>query len=195
MTQYREPSDANERSAENWLQDHGDYLFCYALRRVNRRETAEDLVQETLVAAIRAYDSFQGQSSERTWLVSILRNKIIDHIRKKCSEEKLQERLDQEMSTQFFTSRGHWTQKVRAWPTSPQESLQKQEFWKTLENCCMKLPNSIGVVFRLRELEDLSTKEICKLLSITSTNLSVRLHRARLMIRECLEKNWFQKDK
>ena len=189
--------DPRLTEAQSWLEEHGDALFRFARRRVDSQETAEDLVQDTLVAAMKAHNTFQGKSSVRTWLTSILQKKIIDHIRRKAVERKGKEiKKQEEFDTKsFFANNGHWRQTIRAWPHPPSQTMENEEFWRVLDECSQKLTGPVAYAFRLRDLEQLSTEESCKILGISPTNLSVRLHRARLLLRECLEKNWFRQEK
>ncbi len=186
------PHEKSDVDAAQWLNDHGDVLFRYALRRVTNRDVAEDLVQDTFVAAIRGKERFEGRANIQTWLVGILRRKIIDYIRRQSVERKakgIREEAEGEV-TSFFSSKGHWRRTVKSWPIDPQKSLEDREMLRILDECCQKLPQTMSQAFQLREIDQLSTEEVCKLLDITTSNLGVRLHRARLLLRECLEKNW-----
>lgn len=187
---------STEFDAETWLEEHGDALFRFALHRVGSKEAAEDLVQDTLIAALRGIKNFEGRSAVRTWLTSILQKKIIDYIRRQGVERKAKVLKEEEKiaETPSFFHRGHWRQTVRKWSLDPQQSLENKEFWRTLHDCSMKMKGTIADAFRLREIEQLSTEEICNILDVTPSNLSVRLHRARLLLRDCLEKNWFLKE-
>ena len=158
---------------ECWVDDHGDCLYRYALLRVRRPEVAEDLVQETLCAAVRTYGKFQGKSSERSWLCSILKHKICDYFRKLGRETSFTdlEFLNDEMSQKF---------------------IDRAEVWETFRDCLSKLPARVGDVFMLREMEEMETAQICQALRISQNNLWVMLHRARMALRECLELNWFE---
>ncbi|MCA9212672.1 MAG: sigma-70 family RNA polymerase sigma factor [Planctomycetales bacterium] len=176
-----------------WLEEHGDVLFRYAMQRLRNRDVAEDVVQDTFVAAIRAKDSFQGRASVQTWLVGILRRKIVDYIRRQSVERKakgIREEAETEAAS-FFTSKGHWRKSVKSWPTNPQQSLENREMLQILRECCSKLSPPLSQAFQLREVDQLSTEEVCNHLDISPSNLGVRLHRARLLLRECLERNWF----
>jgi RNA polymerase sigma-70 factor (ECF subfamily) len=177
---------------ETWLDEHGDYLFGYAFARLQDRALAEDMVQETLLAAIRGKDRFEGRSSERTWLVGILKHKIIDHIRSNTREIPVTELLGPDASIEaLFDERGEWRDGPVPWRDDPQSALDQKEFWTTLVRCLAELPGRLGRVFALREIEGLGTNEIRNLLDLTSTNLGVLLHRARMRLRRCLEINWF----
>ena len=181
----------SKKDVTQWLAEHGDVLFGYALQRVGSQEIAEDLVQDTFVAAIRSLDDFQGRSAVQTWLVGILRHKIIDHLRRITRQKgRDAEVVDQHSEPSLF-ERGTWSRGLREWPSDPARSLENREFWSVLAQCQGKLPSKLAIAFRLREIEELPMSEICEMLEISASNLSVRLHRARLLLRECLDRNWF----
>lgn len=178
-----------------WVDQHGDYLFRYSLMRVRNRESAENLVQETFLAAFESRDSFSGRSSEKTWLTGILKHKITDQFRKSFREKSITElQVDDEQTIdQFYDAVGHPKQYPKSWMPDPQALLHSKEFWEALHSCLGRLPERTACAFIMRELDDRSTEEICRELEITSTNLWVMLHRARLQLRELLEINWFEK--
>jgi RNA polymerase sigma-70 factor (ECF subfamily) len=188
---------ANRVDPEQWLERHGDVLFRYALRRVRTPELAEDLVQETLLAALRGAASFEGRAAEQTWLIGILRRKIVDHFRKAAQTGKVASDApldDPQQSVQdVFDHRGHWAEKPLSWQGSPTALAENQEFWSAFDGCLGRLPRPLADAFTLREVESMKSQEICKILRITSSNLWTQLHRARLLLRRCLETNWFQR--
>jgi RNA polymerase sigma-70 factor, ECF subfamily len=183
---------------ERWVDEHGDPLFRYALVRVRRREVAEDLVQETLLSAMRSREKFAGQSSERSWLFGILKHKISDYFRELGRETSFTdlESLADEFSEKFVPE-GYWVhvKGPKEWKPEADEVLHRAEFWQTMRNCLDKLPERIANVFTLREMDEVESKEICSMLSISEGNLWVMLHRARMALRECLEINWFNREK
>jgi RNA polymerase sigma-70 factor (ECF subfamily) len=188
--------DLNQAAAA-WVDEHGDCLYRYALARVRKPEVAEDLVQETFLAAVRGYEKFGGRSSVRSWLCGILKHKIIDHYRKAAREISF---TDLEFFTdecsEKFVSVGFWEHEKgpHEWQPDASEVMQRGEFWKTMRECLGKLPERVASVFSLREMEGVPSKEICAVLSISESNLWVMLHRARMALRECLEMNWFNPD-
>jgi RNA polymerase sigma-70 factor (ECF subfamily) len=185
-------ADRSAAAASQWLGEHGDALYRYARARVAGREVAEDLVQETFLAAVEARSDYRGEASMRTWLVSILRRKIVDHYRR-GTRTSAPEPLTTDSGgspTNLFTAGGRWRETPAAWP-APEGQLEKQEFWVVLERCLEKMPDSLSRAFRLRELMGLELAEVCESQRLTAANVRVRLHRARLMLRECLERNWF----
>jgi len=190
--------DRTQTDPDRWVDEHGDCLFRYALVRVRRREVAEDLVQETLLAAIRSREKFAGQSSERSWLTGILKHKISDYFRKLGRETSFTdlESLADEFSEKFVPE-GYWVhvKGPKEWKPESDEVVHRAEFWQTMRHCLDKLPERIANVFMLREMDEDESKEICSMLSISESNLWVMLHRARMALRECLEINWFNREK
>ena len=185
-------------SADTWVDQHGDYLFRYAMMRLRDRDLAENLVQETFLAALKGRKSFGGRSSERTWMVGILKHKIIDHYRKDFRERPvtdLQTLQAQEEQTvdEFYDAMENPRKYPKDWMPDQQATLHSKEFWVILHACMEKLPKTTAAAFAMRELDDMDTPGICKELGISSTNLWVMLHRARLQLRECLERTWFEK--
>lgn len=154
---------------------------------------AEDLVQDTLLAALRAQAGFAAQASERTWLVAILKNKIIDHYRRAGRESPLPEHLepDEAVDTLFRDEPdGHWVEPPSNWPR-PDTALEQAEFWRVFQECLDALPDRQSRVFVLCEIDGLTTAELCKLFGASTSNMWVLLHRARLRLRGCPETRWF----
>ncbi|MEM9346687.1 MAG: sigma-70 family RNA polymerase sigma factor [Planctomycetota bacterium] len=178
----------------DWLNRHGDALYAYALSRVSRADLAEDLVQDALLSALRNADTFQERSQERTWLIGILRHKVIDYFRAHRRQTQLEEsELEKQRGTLgLFNRRGRWAEQPCKWKDDPASVYEQKEFWETYDACRKRLPRTIGEAYIIRELEGFSVEQACKFLDITATNLSVRLHRARLAMRECLEQHWFE---
>lgn len=178
---------------DQWLDEYGDKLYRYALMRVRDAAIAEDLVQETFLAALKARSNFKQQSSEQTWLIGILKHKIIDYIRKDSRESLLDSdsALDRELTESYFDQHGHWKMMLSAWP-EPDKSLEQHQFWLILQECIDQLPKKMASAFVMREIDGLSNSEICKILNISTTNnLWVTLSRTRVRMRQCLETRWF----
>ena len=178
-----------------WLDQHGDALFRYALLHLGDRTAAEDAVQDTLLAALTARERFTGRSSERTWLIGILKHKIVDRVRE-AARERPPADLDStaELVTACFDQGGKWKTGPRRWDSGSDEPFQQREFWDIFRLCASRLPPALSGAFLLRESAELATEEICKLLSVTATNLWTMLHRARTQLRACLEANWFGRE-
>ena len=175
------------------LQQYRTYLLRYALLQLRNQDLAEDVVQETLLAAIEGRARFSGKSSHRTWLTGILKHKIIDVMRRKSREQPLtagDDGSESDAIDAMFGDDGHWRQFPVNWG-DPEKSLQDKRFWAVFEMCLQSLPARTARVFMMREVMELSTAEICQELAITPTNLWVMLHRARLSLRECLQAKWF----
>jgi RNA polymerase sigma-70 factor (ECF subfamily) len=179
----------SDASPEEWVRLHGDALFRYALAKVHRAEVAEDLVQETFLAAWRGRERYTGGASVRTWLTAILKRKTIDWLRRAIAERKQAKRLEPDdwLNTQF-THSGKWRTKPAEWLTDHSE---REEFWSVLHGCVGKLPPRLRDVFSLWHLEESDGPAICRTIGITSTNLAVMLFRARQRMWRCLSKNWY----
>ena len=180
---------------ERWLQEYGDALFRYALRRLHNNAHAEDVLQETLLAAFQARASYSGRASEKTWLTGILKHKIIDLIRKQVRESTvedihaLSDATAESGMDDLFDARGHWIHPPQDWG-SPDKALQNHQFIEIFEHCMGHLKPAHAQIFSLKELVGQSIDEICKELDITATNCSVMLYRARMGLRRCLELRW-----
>ncbi len=180
--------DNSIHDPETWMDLYGDILYRFALLRVKDSSAAEDIVQETFLAALGAYKNFEGHSTLRTWLIAILKNKSVDHIRKKVKEqgsdkmEYLANVVDEN-----FDRQGEWPLRCCKWYDTPMKLYAHKELMDTLCKCLSKLPSRLSEVFIMREIDGHNTKEICEALNITSTNCWVMLHRARRRLRACIE--------
>jgi RNA polymerase sigma-70 factor (TIGR02943 family) len=176
---------------EYWVERYGDMLFRFALQRVDDIAVAEDLVQESLLAALKAKDRFQGQSTEKTWLFAILKHKLIDFFRsKKKAAADIEVDAIAQTSEHYFNEDGTWRIQPTHWGSNPHDAYEKKEFQDMLYRCLSKLPQRLADSFIYREIEGLDTKEICKKLNITATNCGVMLYRARMALRGCIDKNY-----
>jgi RNA polymerase sigma-70 factor (ECF subfamily) len=168
------------------------YLLRYALLQLRDRDSAEDVVQETLLAALEGRARFEGKSTPKTWLTGILKHKIIDALRRKAREQPLavgDDAADADVADTLFSNDGHWRQFPSDWG-SPERALEDKRFREVFELCAQVMPARAARVFMMREVLEMTTEEICKELAITPTNLWVILHRARLSLRECIEIKW-----
>jgi RNA polymerase sigma-70 factor (ECF subfamily) len=186
---------ADSRFAE--IEGHRPYLVRYALSQLRDRALAEEAVQETLLAALEGVGRFDGRSTLRTWLTSILRFKVIDIQRRQVAERARvdidEERLGEEHEAwldDMFDETGHWKSPPQAW-NDPEAALEQRRFWEVFEKCLAGLPETAGRVFFKREVLGEDTPAICSSEGITSSNCWVILHRARVALRNCLERNWF----
>jgi len=175
------------------LERHRPHLMRFALLQLRDRSAAEDAVQEALLAAIQGAERFAGQSSVRTWLIGILKHKIVDSIRK-TARERATDLSSGDSGTEdvdvLFESDGHFIEPPGEW-ASPERALEERRFFEALERCLQTLPKNTASAFMMRELLGLETEEICKELRITPSNCWVMLYRARMNLRACLERTWF----
>ena len=194
VTEKQQRLDPNQ-----WLDSHGDYLYRYALMRVRDAAVAEDLLQETLLAAVTGHQSHAGRSSERTWLVGILKHKVIDHFRRVARTAQFQLSLEGDGEIDCFEEsgpwRGHWREEraPNSWAVDARQCLESREFWEVLEHCLSQLPRQMSIAFTLREIDGLTSTEICDILNVSPNNLWVLLHRSRTKLRQLLEANWFSR--
>jgi RNA polymerase sigma-70 factor (ECF subfamily) len=175
-------------SPEEWVEAYGDDLLAYALLRVGDRDTARDLVQETFLSALKGRHGFAGRSAVKTWLIGILKNKVVDHFRRTSREAPA---ATSQVGEEFFDESGRWKDPPGPWRPDPSEALGRRQFWEVLHRCLAELPRRHASAFSLRELEGLPTDQLCKVLGVTTTHLWVLRHRARLALRRCLERNGF----
>lgn len=182
----------NDLNIQTWLEKHGDYLFSYALLRIKDTHVAEDLVQETLLAAITAKDTFSNQSTIRTWLIGILKHKLVDQFRRQGREVGIGDLIDQDEGDNldnFFRANGRWIEKPDAFP-NPESAFQQKEFWKVFQQCLTGLKPKQVEVFLAKEIHGMSNEDICKSHSLNLTNVWVLMHRARLSLNKCLTIHW-----
>lgn len=181
-----------------WVDRYGDYLYNYAIVRVNDSEKAGDLVQDTFLAGLKARDNFQGRSSERTWLISILKRKIIDTYRRNSSsrESSMSQYQEDISDGDFYRGddpfKGHWLEGKgpNSHSLMPEGELEQDELRQIIEKCISLLPPKLASVFIMKLIDETESDEVCKELEITPSNLWVILHRARLKMRECVESKW-----
>jgi RNA polymerase sigma-70 factor (ECF subfamily) len=180
------------------LPAHRDALYRFAVLQVRDPAVAEDLVQTTLLAAVQSFGGYRGDASLRTWLIGILKRKIVDHLREKSRDAVPVADIvaaagatsDDEYLDHLFRADGHWTTPPGTWG-DPHKTLEQDGFWAAFETCVQAVPGVAGRVFLLRELAGLEPEEICKDLALSKSNYWVLMHRARLRLRDCLDKHWF----
>jgi RNA polymerase sigma-70 factor (TIGR02943 family) len=183
-------------SFEEQLVEHRIYLMRFARLQLRNDAWAEDAVSETMLAALSKPQAFSNRSQLKTWLVGILKHKVIDMIRLNSREMAIPDSEtgndSDELDKLVFQADGHFVDTPNDWG-DPHKTLQQTQFFHILDICMEKLPPALGRVFLMREWLELSADEVCKELSVTPTNLYVQLHRARLRLQECLNINWFGK--
>jgi RNA polymerase sigma-70 factor (ECF subfamily) len=181
----------NKLDPDKWIDNYSDYLFNYAIVRVNSHDLAKDLVQETFFAGLKSAKNFEGKSTERTWLIAILKRKIIDHYRKINSKKG-----QAEVRTNFYDDgdkKGNWIEErvPQTWGNQAEKDIESAELHSQIDECIDFLPEKYATVFRMKTIQEFDTEEICKELDITPSNLWAIIHRARMQLRKCLEENWF----
>jgi RNA polymerase sigma-70 factor (ECF subfamily) len=181
------PASGGLPEPEEWLSRYGDALYRFALARLRRPHEAEEAVQETLLAALRARDRFEQRSHPRTWLMGILKRKVVDRLRAaaRAGSGTSLEALDA-----WFDKRGKWRKAPWRWH-DPAASAERSEFWAVLRRCLSRLPARAASAFALRTLDDCPAADVCRELDVSPGNLWVLLHRVRLQLVRCLEVNWF----
>lgn len=175
---------------EEWVDAYGDFLFRYAKSRLRDRGAAEEVVQETFLAGIRNLHGYSGTGTQRGWLVTILRRKIIDYVRNRARDHNPLENSGADLEEVIFDEQGSIRQGVLP-EIDAENSLENKELWEIVRICLNYLPQGQADVFVLSVMEELESQEICKELNITPSNLWVRLHRARLSLARCVGSKWF----
>lgn len=174
-----------------WVDQYADYLFNYAVSRVSDAEIAKDLVQETFFAGLKSAKNYKGDAAERTWLIAILKRKVIDHYRKINSNKgKAEVRMTYNSSSE---TEGDWLEEQVADPMSVLENsdIENEELGTAIQECISKLPKKQSLVFTMKTVQGMSTEDICNELDINPSNLWVMIHRARTTLMDCLNQNWF----
>ena len=195
MTAITEEHRTAEESSnpETWIDLYADSLFHYALFRIADKAVAEELVQETFVAALSSLGNsrFRGESACKTWLTGILKHKLLDHLRQKYRHQaKPLEVISEDGIEDSFDARGNWRVKPGQWGVNPEKHYEQQELMLIIMECIAALGERQADAFRLRELDGEEAEEICKVLKISATNYWVLMHRARLAMRRCVELHW-----
>jgi len=187
------PSESPTQIPLHELEGHRSSLFKFAMLQMRNKAQAEDVVQETLLAAMQGGERFTGKSSVRTWLTGILKHKIIDQFRRSSREHSSDFDDSEDSSGDFdalFNERGAYAERPADWG-SPESALSQKRFFEVLERCMQGLPGNTARIFAMREIMGLDTEEICKEGGISATNCGVLLYRARMALRLCLDQRWF----
>ncbi len=173
-----------------WVDNYADYLYNYTIVRVNDHIVAQDLISETFLAGLKSKKNFKGESTERTWLISILKRKIIDHYRKINSPKG---KAEVHIGYKNDTSEGDWLEENAAdlFDKTAEDTMENNELGLAILDCLDKLPAKQAAIFKMKTIESYDTELICKEYNISASNLWVIIHRARKSLAECLEKNWF----
>lgn len=175
---------------ETWIDRYSDYLYNFAIVRVNNHEVAQDLISETFLAGLKSKANFKGEASERTWLIAILKRKIIDHYRKTNSRKG---KAEVRMSYSNQDSEGDWLEEQVRDPfdKTAEDLMENEELGMVILNCLEKLNDKQAMIFKMKTIDGFDTEAICNEYNITPSNLWVILHRARKSMADCLENNWF----
>lgn len=175
---------------ELWVEKFGDILYRYALSRLRRPQEAEEVVQEVLLAAWKSREQFAGRSQPHTWLLGIMKHKLLNRLRTRTRQGPWEpsESLDS-----WFTSWGKWRRPLGYW-SDPAETIEQEDFWRVVRRCLSRLPGKMSAAFTLRTLDERDPQAVCRDLGISAANLWVLLHRARLRLVTCLQSNWFDEE-
>ncbi|SIS83549.1 RNA polymerase sigma-70 factor, ECF subfamily [Zobellia uliginosa] len=185
------PMAQHQLQPENWVDLYADYLFNYAIGRISDSEVAKDLVQETFMAGLKSAKNYKGDAAERTWLIAILKRKVIDYYRKINSNKgKAEVRMNYSAQSD---AEGDWLEEQVADPFSSFENsnIENEELGLAIQDCISKLPKKQALVFTMKTIQGISTEDICNELDINPSNLWVMIHRARTALMDCLNQNWF----
>jgi len=176
---------------EKWIDNYADALYAFCFVRVNNHNLAEDLVQETFLSAWKAREKYNATATEKNWLYAICKNKIIDQYRKNKSHLVLEETEETET---YFDNENHWKseKQPKDWGLNGQTNLEQKEFYQILSKCKLKLKELQQQVFVLKYIDEIESEQICKILGISTSNYWVLIHRSKLQLRNCLEKNWLK---
>jgi RNA polymerase sigma-70 factor (ECF subfamily) len=181
---------SSRRTGLDWLAEHGDALYAYAITRVANPQIAEELVQETFLGAIKNAHQFTGDSSPQTWLIGILRNKLVDHYRRKLRQPQIANVSQSNRTADSIESQpSSRCRRSDDW-SDPCNNVQETELQTLLQQCIEKLPDLIRQAFEFRFVDEMEHEEVCKLQAISRNNLAARMYRARTFLRECLNRHW-----
>ena len=180
----------NKIDPTKWVDKYSDYLFNYTIARVNDRELANDLISETFLAGLKSMKNFKGEASERTWLISILKRKIIDQYRKINSNKG---RAEVKIKYKEDSNEGDWLEEQAPdrFDKTAEDMMENEELGFAILNCMESLPEKQAKIFKMKTIDGFDTETICNEFNITPSNLWVIIHRARTTLAQCLEKNWF----
>jgi RNA polymerase sigma-70 factor (TIGR02943 family) len=183
-----------ERTFRAWVDDYSDMLYAYCRKRLVEEEAGKDLVQETFLAAWRNIDQYKGEASVKNWLFVILKSKIIDHYRKSSNKVELATVRQEHNDHQFFDEDEHWRHGMypKGWSIDFSNKVEVKEFYQVFQGCGKKLKEIQHTVFTMKYVDGMKSEEICKLMDITPSNYWVLLHRAKVQLRACMEKNWIK---
>lgn len=180
---------------KEWVKDYADALYGYIMKRGFESETAKDLVQETFLAAWRNMDHYKAEASVKNWLFVIVKSKMTDHYRKSANKVMADAIQIEQNESVFFDDQDHWAKGFypSKWSVNFSNAIEVKEFYEVINKCKSKLKDIQQTVFAMKYMEDQESEEICKILNISSSNYWVIIHRAKVLLRACLQKNWLAK--
>jgi RNA polymerase sigma-70 factor (TIGR02943 family) len=180
-----------ELHPEHWVDRYSDYLYNYTIVRVNDHEVAQDIISETFLAGLKSKDNFKGEATERTWLIAILKRKIIDQYRKSNSAKG---KAEIRINYSDDENDGNWLedQVSDTYEKTAQETMENEELGLAILNCLDSINEKHATIFKMKTIDGIDTETICNEFNITPSNLWVIIHRARTALAECLEQNWFK---
>lgn len=184
------PNNSLHFNPDKWVRAYADALYSYVCSKISDTNTAQDIVQDTFLSAWKARDGYNGQASEKNWLFAICKNKITDYYRS-SAKNIVSYITELNNNNDYFNADNEWQPKAR-----PQEwttGVETKEFYKILQQCKEKLQELQNAVFCLKYIDDLESDEICKELAISPSYYWTLIHRARLQMRACIERNWYNK--
>lgn len=181
---------ANKIDPNKWVDKYSDYLFNFTIVRVNDREVAHDLISETFLAGLKSMKNFKGEATERTWLISILKRKIIDHYRKSNSRKG---KAEIKIQYNDDSNEGDWLEENASdsFDKTAEDVMENEELGMAILECMEQLTEKQAKIFKMKTIDGFDTEAICNEFNITPSNLWVIIHRARTTLAQCLEKNWF----
>ena len=171
--------------ATKWVDSYGDVLFAFALSRLRDRNLAEEAVQETFLSALKSIKQYRQTGTEGAWLMGILKRKVVDQFRAQAKQQSTLE--NDSIVSALFDKRGNWSKSAKANGAMRLDSIEREEFKVVFQDCLEKLPPTQASTFWLREVQQDSAEEVCKVLGISTSNLWVLMHRARLSLAECMK--------
>ncbi len=180
---------------KQWVNDYSDLLYGYTVQRGMDTEPAKDIIQDTFLSAWRSMDTYKREVSVKNWLFIILKSKITDHYRKSSTKLAVETIEREHQDHTYFDAADHWKDGVcpEPWQVHFDNKIEVKEFYHILKNCSKKLKEIQTTVFMMKYMDGLESEDICRVLSISSSNYWVLIHRAKVQLRACLQKNWVQK--
>jgi RNA polymerase sigma-70 factor (ECF subfamily) len=191
----RSDNNINEQLFRQWVSDYSDLLYRYCIKRLSDEHTSKDIVQEAFLAAWRNINNYRQEASVKTWLFIILKSKLVDHYRKSSNMTIVGSLQQENDDNTFFDQKDHWRKGMypEEWNVNFTNDIEVKEFYKVFNSCGKKLKEIQNTVFVMKYIDGLKSDKICKALGIATSNYWILIHRAKVQLRACLEKNWVKK--